>query len=115
MEIIYQDLDWAVPTIKKMVQKKAGLSTIFKDIRSRENFSYFGDIIIFSCIINTLAELNIFKNRDEISYALRKIGEYKSITKTEKNELLDQFCNHLCSTENDSKDNISKQKGGNKH
>jgi hypothetical protein len=114
MKIIYQDLDWSLPTIKRMTKKNAGLSAIFKMIRKQEQTCYIGDIPMFTCVINTLAEMGITKSRSELSYSLRKIEEYRDMTKAEKNELLDIFYNILHTTENDSKSPISKQKGGNR-
>jgi len=99
----YQDLDWSVPTVKRMAQKNAGLSAIFKTIRKQERTCYIGDIPMFACVVNTLAEMGITKSRSELSYVLRKIEEYQDMSKMEKNELLDIFYNILYATENNSK------------
>jgi hypothetical protein len=114
MKIIYQDLDWSLPTVKRMAQKNAGLSSIFKTIRKQERTCYIGDIPMFTCVINTLAEMGITKNRSELSYSLRKIEEYRDMTKAEKNKLLDIFYNIIHATENNIKGATSKQKGGNR-
>lgn len=76
-----------------MAKRNAGLSSIFKTIRKQERTCFIGDIPMFTCIVNTLSEMGITKNRKEIGYALRKIEEYCSWTKTEKTELLDELSN----------------------
>ncbi|MEL7666494.1 MAG: hypothetical protein AAGU06_03675 [Candidatus Shapirobacteria bacterium] len=111
MEITFQNLEWAVPTIQKMAQKNSGLTTIFRRIRKNKKYSFFGDIVLLLCISSILAdESKRPKTRSEISYALRKIEEYKQMPKKAKMELLDQFYGVFLATEKDKKSPVNNKK-----
>lgn len=112
MDIIYQDIDWCIPTIKKMAKKNAGLSNIFKTIRKQERTCYIGDIPMFTCVVNTLSEMGISKNKKELTYALRKIEEYREWTKTEKIELVEELFNRFHATKKASLGPTNNEKGG---
>lgn len=115
MEIIFQDLEWSLPTIKKMAMKNAGLSHIFKTIRGQERFYYIGDIPIFSFIVTTIAKIDITKNRSELTYALRKIEEYRDMSKIEKMKFLDELYNFLYAIKKDKRSSKKNKKGGSGH
>jgi len=114
MEIIHQELESSTSTIKAMAKRNSGLSAIYNKIRKQDKTSYFGDTIIFTKIINTLADIGMSKNRSEIAYALRKIEELKDWTKVEKTEFLDVLFNILHATEIVKSKSVRNQNGDKK-
>lgn len=97
MEIIFQDLSLAIPKIQRRYTNNPhrSISATFRFLRKRYSFSFFGDYPILSIIFRTILELNISPSRYQTIYAFNQSEELVSLSKKDKNCLINQLIHPL--------------------
>lgn len=93
----YQDFEKAKNKITKMYMQnpKRSISATYRTLREKPYVSFFGDYPILSSIVTTIMSIGIELSRFQITYALNQSDELQSLSKQEKNSLLNQLINPL--------------------
>lgn len=75
-----QDLEEAVPVVKKMLKEKARLTSIYNVIRGQQRFSLFGDYSIISLIVRLAKEKRVVTAKEVVKTMKNAIDkEFKTI------------------------------------